>query len=640
MTDSVIVWDQRGAPPNAAGAVLCWQSYAHGDLVFSVPRYLEDHAERLRAKYLAFIHDLGESRIDGERVVDHLNMGDGFSVWWMTNLAEKNPLKSPWIYDCLRLLALEEILLEKKPSELNLRSSDRVLAQAMRRLCRDLHIAFVWQSQKLREQKWSLRRLLHALPYPVQGLISLRHIVLRWPLRKLQKPQWFSGERAIFLCSYFIHLDPVSCAQGRFHSRQWEVLPKYLHESGRQCNWIHHFLFNPVVPDTRTGLAWLRSFNSEANMQGYHAFLETYLTWSTVGRALKTWSWLIVVTWRLRHIQSAFHPNGSAVWLWPLLRSDWLASLTGTAGVSNCLWVALFDAALKDIPPQKMGLYLCENQGWERAFLCAWRKHGHGEIIGVPHATVPFWHLYYFDDPRSLNSQESCAMPLPDRLAVNGAVAWKAFAEAGYPLGQLAEVEALRYLNLAGITARRDQNSTKRCTVSSPVSEPPEVNVLILGEMTPNSMHRLLRMLEESTKLLPPGYKFTLKPHPGYAVNLADYPCLQTEETTEALDRILGDYDLAVAANSTSASVDAYLGGVPVIIGLDGAGLNLNPLRGQSGVRFVSTPIELADALQIVNKSAATKLNQDEFFFLDPELPRWKRLLESNNCRPKGQERS
>ena len=631
MTDSVIVWDQKGDPPDAVGEVLCWQSYARGDLVSSVPRYLEGHAERLRAKYLAFIHDLGESRIDGKRVVDHLDMGDGFSFWWMSHLAEKNPFKSPWIYDCLRLLALEEILLERKPSELNLHSSDRVLAQAIRRLCRNLRIAFAWQTHKGGKQRWSLRRLIHALPHSVQGLVSLRHIVLRWPLRKLQKPQWFSGERAVFLCSYFIHLDPVSCAQGRFYSRQWEVLPKHLHEDGRRTNWIHHFLFSPVVPDTRTGLAWLRSFNSDANRQGYHAFLETYLTWSIACQVLKTWCWLNIFAWRLRHIQSAFHPKGSAVWLWPLLRGDWLASLTGTVGVSNCQWVALFDAALKDIPPQKIGLYLCENQGWERAFLRAWRKHGHGEIIGVPHATVPFWHLYYFDDPRSLNSQQSCAMPLPDRLAVNGAVAWKAFAEAGYPLGRLAEVEALRYLNLAGIEARRNRKSAKRGTVKARASESSEVNVLILGEMIRESMHGLLRILEDTTKLLPRGYKFTLKPHPGYAVNLADYPGLQAEETTDALDQILDDYDIAVVANSTSASVDAYLAGLPVIIGLDGADLNLNPLRGQSGVRFVSTPSELAEALQMADKSAATNLNRDEFFFLDPELPRWKRLLEFKN---------
>ena len=623
----MIVWDHRGDPPDATGEVLCWQSYAQRDRVSSVPRYVEDHAERLRAKYLRFIHDLGESRIVGKRVIDHLDMGDGFSFWWMTQLAEKSPFKSPRIYDCLRLMALEEILLDRKRSELVFHSADRDLAQAMRRLCRNLQITFVWQPGARSEQKWSLRRLYRGLPYPVQGLISLRHLVLRWPLRKLKKPQWFSGESAIFLCSYFIHLDPASCAKGVFFSRQWGRLPKHLHDSGRRANWIQHFLFSPVVPNVQLGLGWLRRFNLDANNQGNHVFLDTYLTWRTVGRVLKNWFWLSAVAWRLRHIHVAFHPIGSAAWLWPVLKDDWLTSVSGPIAIGNCLWVALFDAALRDIPRQTIGLYLCENQGWERAFLRAWRKHGHGQIIAVPHATAPFWHLYYFDDPRSLTSEQPCAMPLPDRLAVNGMMAKMAFGKAGYPVEQLAEVEALRYLNLNGIAAKRDLDSAKGTYVQPSVSESRGVNVLVLGELASLSMDHFLRLVEDTMKLLPSGYRFTFKPHPGYAVNLADYPGLRADETTEALDKILHEYDIALAANSTSASVDAYVAGLPVIIGLDGADLNLSPLRGQRDVRFVGTPEELAEALRTAGQGLAVNPDRNGFFFLDPELPRWTRLL-------------
>ena len=622
---SVVIWDCEADPPNAMGDVLCWRSYTQGSLTASVPRYLEDHAERLRAKYLAFIHDLGESPIDGKRVIDHLNVGDGFSFWWMTQVAEKNPVKSPWVYGCLRLLALEEILRDRKPSDLTVCSSDLDLVRAIRRLCRNLHISFVWQPGSQSKGKWSLHGVYRGLPHPVQGLISLaRHIVLRWPLRKLRKPQWFSGESAIFLCSYFIHLDPVSCAQGRFYSRQWESLPKSLHDSGKRTNWVQHFLFSPVVPDTRTGLGWLRHFNFDANRQGCHAFLDTYLTWGIVAQVLKNWFWLTVVAWRLRRIQSVFCPDGSAVWLWPLLRRDWLSSLNGSVAISNCLWLALFNAALRDIPTQRIGLYLCENQGWERAFLHMWRKHGHGEIIGVPHSTVPFWWLCYFDDPRSLNLEQGCAMPLPDRLAVNGPVVWNAFAGAGYPVEQLVEVEALRYLNLMGMAA-------KRSIVKPLASQSRKVNVLILGEMNPESMHHFLRMLEGAVKLLSSGYRFTFKPHPGSAVNLADYPGLQADEITESLDRVLGEYDLALTANSTSAAVDAYVAGLPVIIGLDGADLNLSPLRGQLDVRFVGTVEELAEALQATGQGVVTNSVRHELFFLDPELPRWKRVLSSAN---------
>jgi surface carbohydrate biosynthesis protein (TIGR04326 family) len=628
MTVSVAVWDQKDEPPAVADKVLCWQSYTEGDAISSIPRYLEDHAARIRQKYLAFIHDLGERLIAGKRVVDHLDLGDGFSLWWMTQLAEKSPLKSPRIYDCLRLIALEEILANVRPSQLTLITADRALAQAMRRLCQNLSIGFRCRLRGGSKRGWSLRRFHDALPYSVRGLLSLRHVVMRWQLRKMRRPQWFSGENAVFICSYFIHLDPTLCAQGKFHSRQWEGLPKSLHENGKSLNWIQLFLFSAAVPNLATGLGWLRKFNDDASNQGWHAFLDSYVTYRKVLGVLKTWLWLNIVSWRLRDIRSVFYPDGSAVWLWPILRGDWHSSLNGPVAISNCFWIALFDAALADMPRQRTGLYLCESQGWEKALLRAWRKHGHGEIIGVQHSTVPFWHLYNFDDPRSLTSKQGCALPLPDRLAVNGASAWHAFVAGSYPADRLVEVEALRYLNLSDIVARTGQDRIRAHTLERSEPAVARTNVLVLGDMMPTSMHHLLRLLEVACKRLPRTYRFTLKPHPGYSVSLADYPGLEADETKQALGEILGAYDVAVTANSTSASVDAYLAGVPVIIGLDGDDLNLSPLRGRVGVRFVSTCDELVDALKTAGRGAeVAESDRKEFFYLDRDLPRWKRLL-------------
>jgi surface carbohydrate biosynthesis protein (TIGR04326 family) len=60
---------------------------------------------------------------------------------------------------------------------------------------------------------------------------------------------------------------------------------------------------------------------------------------------------------------------------------------------------------------------------------------------------------------------------------------------------------------------------------------------------------------------------------------------------------------------------------------LDDAKLNLSPLRGQSDVRFVSTPEELAEALQMGKQHTVNRPDRNDFFFLDPELPRWRKLL-------------
>lgn len=627
MTISVIVWDQKFDPPDTTGEVLCWQSYVQRDLVSSVPRYLEDHAERLRAKYLAFIHDLGERRLDGKRVVEHLDLGDGFSFWWMTQLAEKSPFKSPRIYDCLRLLALEEILLERKPSELILISSDRDLAQAIGRLCRNLRVNFVCQPGRQYKQKWSLRRLYRVLPYPIQGLISFRHLVMRWPLRKLERPQWFSGERAVFLCSYFFHLDVASCAKGRFYSRQWEGLPKYFRDSGIRTNWIHHFLRSPGVPDAKTAITWVSLFNRDAPKQGCHTFLETYLSWSVVLGALKNWFWLNTISWRLRKISWVFNPKGSAAWLWPLLRNDWGTSLTGPIAIINCLWVELFDAALKEVPHQKMGLYLWENQGWESALLRAWRRHGHGAIIGVPHATVVFWHLNNFDDPRSLTSNQDCGKLLPDRLAINGPMAWKAFAKAGYPVERLAGVEALRFQYLAALGAGKLAKPGDDPAAARFQAQGLPKKVLILGDFTVKQTLKMLRCIKAASHLIDAEISVTLKPHPACPIiRKQDCPTLSFELTDSPLVEIMQDFDFAFSSNTSSTGLDALLAGLPVVIFLDDEDFNHSPLREVANVRFVSTPKEFAAALQAGKRNELAPAT-DDYFWLDSQLPRWRTLL-------------
>jgi surface carbohydrate biosynthesis protein (TIGR04326 family) len=603
--------------------VLCWQSYVHGGAVESVPRYLEQHADTIRARYLGFIHAVGEFRVGDRRIVDHLDLGDGASLWWMTLVAEKNPLKSQRVYDCLRLIALEEMLADKSLSELLLVSPSKTLAASIRGLCDFRAVTFRWQRCPPVTPPGRLRTLYGCLPTALQGILSLRHVVTRWPMRALSRTPWFAGSDVVFFCSYFIHLDPTRGPRGQFHSRHWEKLPERLHRSGRRSNWLQLFLLSSVVPDVGTGLRWAQAFNRDSANQGHHVFLESFLSWRTLLQALRKWWRLGRARRRMIGVPEAFQLNGSGLSLWPILRDDWLASLDGPAGMSNCVHLALFDAILAAVPRQRIGLYLFENQPWEVALLTAWRRHGHGRVVGVQHSTTPFWYLPHSTDSRRAGRD---AAPLPDRVAVNGAAARDELIAAGFPAALLEDVEALRYLELAGLAEWRQ--SAPRRPRPAPGSDA-ALRVLVLGEIAPDSMAQLLRMLDEAFPELPPRFTFTFKPHPSHAVRLADFPRLSVRETDQALHSLLGDHDIAIAGNSTSAAVDAFVAGLPVIVGLHGAHLNLSPLRGRAGVAFVSSGRELRDALLAMPAKDGANPEREQFFFLDPRLPRWERLLDA-----------
>jgi surface carbohydrate biosynthesis protein (TIGR04326 family) len=623
---SMIIWAQKGDPPAETAETVFWQSYGGAGPGNSIPRYLEDHAEGLRAKYLEFIHDLGERNIAGKRVIDHFDTGDGFSLWSMSELAEKSPLKSPQIYDCLRLLALEELLVAHKPRRITLQSNNVQLAQALKRLCESLQIILTWQREKKSRRDFSLIGIYRTLPHSLQALVALsRHLILRWPLRQLDRPRWFSDPDAMFICSYFTHLDSGCCARGHYYSRQWEVLTDYLQASGRRTNWVHHFLFSAAMPNVGTGLRWLKLFNRRPSQEGNHAFLDSFLNGRIVLRAVRKWLRLRGLRASQGQIAAAFYPRNSAVWLWPFLKSTWISSQRGSTAIINCLWIELFDAALEEIPRQKSGLYLWENQGWERALIRAWRRHGHGRIIGVQHATVPFWHLNNFSHLAEPGPSHADSALLPDYLAVNGPGALEALANGGFPRGKLVATEALRYLKLE----KKDSPPAVSASSGGDAQRSPsaQVRVLLLGDLVAATTDEFLRMVEAAIKRLPAGYKFTLKPHPACVFCLVDYPGLTIDETTEALDQILNQYDVALAANSTSAAVDAYIAGLPVIVAVGGGELNLSPLRGEVGVRFVSDEKELAKALGVFSAGGLAISPTRKMFFMDCELPRWKHLL-------------
>ena len=126
----ITIWDKKGPSTYPSDSTIYWSGYYNKN---TIPQYLENNAQELRLIYLSFIHDLGELNISGKQLIDHLEVEDGFSLWWMTLLAEKSYLKSSRIFDSLRLLALDKKLNEIKPDIINLVSSDCVLAKAIKK---------------------------------------------------------------------------------------------------------------------------------------------------------------------------------------------------------------------------------------------------------------------------------------------------------------------------------------------------------------------------------------------------------------------------------------------------------------------------------------------------------------------------
>ena len=147
-----------------------WRNYEilKNPLIFSLPKFIEVNDKILREKYLAYVYDLGNTRVKGKKLLDLLNIRPNFSYWWMTLIAEKcNSEKSPLITDIIKVFALE-LLIDKsyKIKDIKLISSNKILVESLSLFCQKKSINFKWNKIKQPSSIYSFKKV-HPKPFAI-----------------------------------------------------------------------------------------------------------------------------------------------------------------------------------------------------------------------------------------------------------------------------------------------------------------------------------------------------------------------------------------------------------------------------------------------------------------------------------------
>ena len=624
--DEILIWDSVDPIPEDSKEnqnLVLWRSnITHGfSSAVSIPQLVEEHADVLRKRYLAWIYEIGETVVRGKRVVDQMQFRPFFSVWWMSLLTEKcNFAKSPQINDAVRLMAFTDWIDTKNTERIILVSPNAALAECLQRWCSRKRVGFEWRRLMNKNISTSrLRRLYTKLPYALQALIWVVYqFQSRRVLRSVGQKLWRQSQGKIIFVSYLFNLVPRSASQGVFESGYWGNLPETLRKKGVKTNWLHIYIKDSLLPTAKNAAEQIRLFNQRGAGIENHVTLDTFFSLSVFGRVLLDWFCLLRNGLALR--MQANMPTLDELHLWPLFKDDWKNSVFGVASMRNALSLNLFESALREISKQRIGVYLLENQGWESGMLHAWKSNQHGQIVGCAHSTVRYWDLRYFYDSRSFCSTKPNPMPLPDRVAVNGPVAREVYLAGGCLGEELVEVEALRYLHLGKIDNKQ--------IVSKSSSGKPS-RVLILGDYLASNTSLQMKLLQQIADDLS-NIELTMKPHPACPIVAADYPQLKFKLSDQSISDLLGHFDIAYTSSVTSAAVDAYSAGLQVISVLNPTTLNLSPLRGVAGVRFVSSAEMLRDALLAVPSRKGSIHDRVNYFNVDSSLPRWQALLKDS----------
>ncbi len=591
----------------------CWSGSGNNEYS-SIPNYVELNSDRLRDRYLSFVYELGEKVIGDIKVKNYFELDRGFNLWWMSLIAEKSPAKSPRIYDCLKMIALEEILLEGKPDKLIFRGHDKVIRLSIEDLCSNLRIPF--EQEEIEELKDDAKVLFfNYLPHFLQALLWFGSaFVKKFKFLANRKRTWFDGTNSIFFISYLIHLSTNKTDKNRYYSKFWETLPEKLHARGINTNWLHLYIVHPQVTNVSTATGLVEDFNAAGKCEEFHYLLDSYSTVSLYFQSLMVYLRIYFRYLFSKKYQRILSPLNSNVTFRFLLKFDWASSFIGKVGLENIHFCHLLDKAFADVPKQTLGFYLQENQGWERALIHAWRINGHKKLIGVAHSTIRYWDLRYFDAPDSFEIlKHDHSQPRPDQVAVNGPHAYNSYVRQAYPVNEILKVEALRYLEEEENTIVPDRNSGI-------------LRILLCGDIDIYSTNVMMGYAEASSSFLKKkmiNVEFVLKPHPSSRIDLNQFSINNISETDAALSKsLLAGFDILIAAGMTSAAIDGYNAGLRIIVTLTGQTINLSPLRGVQNFIFVQSGKEMELALE---KSLFE--NQDvekiDFFWNNKNLALW-----------------
>ena len=608
---TLTIWDSAARCEISSNSVLLWQHFVDNSTnnsMTSVAELVEENSDEIRKKILHFIFYVGDTITSSKKT--NVQIGEGFDYYWMTQFHSRPYTQSAELNNLAKVLVLAEVIRANDVQELIVYSGNKNLIAVFRSVAQSCGIKIKIQLVKNYSLKVSSRSKVKNLsPRLILSVLALMtQLKVSLMLRSKQSVKKTPGQVSFF--DYWYRFSDSVTKSREFSSQYWSKLVSDLAHT--QTNWLHNLVDQHTRSELQSAAALLSDFNSNEKKRHLHqhqivdAKLNLTIVLSTLANYLRIFS----KSFRAAKYGPAFTDPKSGVNFWPLLKTEWLNSHRGYECLINCLRFNRFDSILANLPKQRVGFYLIENQPWEMALIHFWRKHHHGELIGVAHSTIRFWDLRLMSDPKRFLPNST--MPRPDKIAVNGSLGKHSLIESGYPINEIVDVEALMYLHLKDVNSVRPNNR--------------KTKILVATDYLQSATDAQMKLLYELVAKEPNKFEILLKPH--WSQSLVDLKIdAQIVSGKKDLASFFNQVDVLYCSAITSAVIDGVCAGIPVIQCLDPLSFNLSPLRNSTSIQTVRTTSELADALTNLEVQRP-ELRADELFNLDTTLSRWHGLIQ------------
>tara|TARA_B100000401_G_C52809180_1_gene722742 strand:- start:639 stop:2468 length:1830 start_codon:yes stop_codon:yes gene_type:complete len=569
-----------------------------------ISNYLEKYKVEIRHTYLRFIDELANKKIDNNTITKAFSLDNHHNLWKTSLINEKCPIKSPHIVDCLKLICLEKILIQKKIKLINLYSQNNEITKSIELLCLRKKIKLI------QHRKISFNRIFHfiKLPLSLRAFIYILRIGINYvnffgTNNHLKK---YTNKISIF--SYLLNFEVKANSKEKilFHSSYWNKLPEMIRKNFRGINWFHI----PIGFQTKN-YSKIENLN-HLKLKDKHELISNSFSFKLFIKSTLIFLKYLFKKYDFNKKFSCFNLKNSNINFWYLLEEDWNKSFKGSNLFYSIMMMNIFDNILSNIPKQKVGIYLLENQAWEKSLISSWNKFNHGGLIGVAHSTIRFWDLRYFRSKKYLENKILLKNEFPNHIAVNGMLSMNALLKGGYNRELLIKTEALRFLYLN----KYKTNKYKRKKIKK---------ILLIGDIDKNNTMDLLSSINTiQSKII--GHNITFRSHPGQVLkNEANQLGINNSNEKE-LVKDINRNDLIVISGSSSVALEVLILNKPLVVFFSNDKLNLSPLSDFKEIHFVSTPKNLLES--IIRSKHNKKLIKKNSLYLDKELTYWKANLE------------
>ncbi|TGK48579.1 hypothetical protein EHQ10_12795 [Leptospira bouyouniensis] len=608
-TNQILIWTESSNPPKFDGLVFLWNLYQKSTKeIISIPYELEVNAFFFRERYLNLIDKVSNIQIHKKDIDSYFRIDDTFSLWWMNLSFEKNYGKSDLFSNSIKLVVLEYYLEEIECSLVKLSqpaTKELVKYLTLRfKKVSFLNLTYIDYNNRFKHIL-GLRKIKSILPYFLLGLISIfRYVKFCGGINFRSNHSQDLAEK-LYIYDYFFHL-LIEENESEFKSAYWGTLPNLINRNQIEVTYSHIYVPSKTFPTIQVAKKKIDEFNQIIDSKVKHKLVEQItisVLWQVIYHYIKfSLIYLFCVSFRFKPLlhKKELRPS---LYLWNEIKD----SMLGSIAVQNLFTYFTIKNRVETATKNAILVYLLENQNWEKVLVYHWKKVISKKIYAVTHATVRFWDLRYsFRMNLSGFRQNECK---PEKIVYNGPLSKKGLLDFGYKEEDLVPGEALRFLGLE--TLRKNKIQSKQ----NPI-------FLVFTDYLFSVSKFQLELLESLH--LP--YRVIVKPHPACPIDKYNFPNLNFEITMEHSDTLLKTASIVFTSNVTSAALEAYYLGLPVISARDPKEVNLSPLFGVKDVHFVSSKEELKKSIETIEKDGI-RSKRNPVFFTNSNLEKWKKIL-------------